>query len=54
MASIFLRRLAGLDMFVSYWGPTLHAYTIMSWGFEGAPASRGPAGRADPSLPAAP
>jgi hypothetical protein len=32
-----LDRLAGLDLFVSYWGPTLYAHTIMSWDFEGAP-----------------
>ena len=27
----------GLDLFVSYWGPTLYAHTILSWDFEGAP-----------------
>lgn len=31
-----LDRLAGLDLFVSYWGPTLYAHTILSWDFEDA------------------
>ena len=29
-----LSRLTGLDVFVSYWGPTLIAHTIMSWEFD--------------------
>ena len=29
-----LDRVAGLDLFVSYWGPTLYAHTILSWDFE--------------------
>jgi hypothetical protein len=32
-----LARVAGLDLFVSYWGPTLYAHTILSWHFEGSP-----------------
>jgi hypothetical protein len=32
-----LDRLAGLDLFVSYWGPTLYAHTILSWDFEDTP-----------------
>ena len=32
-----LDRLVGLDLFVSYWGPTLYAHTILSWQFEDAP-----------------
>jgi len=32
-----LDRVTGLDFFVSYWGPTLYAHTILSWSFEGAP-----------------
>ena len=32
-----LERVAGLDLFVSYWGPTLYAHTILSWDFEGSP-----------------
>jgi hypothetical protein len=28
-----LRQLRGVDMFLSYWGPTLIAHTIMSWEF---------------------
>ena len=32
-----LDRLAGLDLFVSYWGPTLYAHTILSWAFEDGP-----------------
>jgi hypothetical protein len=31
-----LDRVAGLDLFVSYWGPTLYAHTILSWEFEGS------------------
>lgn len=29
-----LSRLVGVDLFMSYWGPTLIAHTIMSWEFE--------------------
>jgi hypothetical protein len=32
-----LDRVAGLDLFVSYWGPTLYAHTILSWDFDGSP-----------------
>jgi hypothetical protein len=32
-----LDRVAGLDLFVSYWGPTLYAHTILSWEFEDGP-----------------
>ena len=32
-----LDRVVGLDLFVSYWGPTLYAHTILSWDFEDAP-----------------
>jgi hypothetical protein len=32
-----LDRIAGLDLFVCYWGPTLYAHTIMSWSFEDSP-----------------
>ncbi len=32
-----LDRLVGLDLFISYWGPTLYAHTILSWDFEGSP-----------------
>jgi hypothetical protein len=32
-----LDRVQGLDLFVSYWGPSLYAHTILSWEFEGAP-----------------
>jgi hypothetical protein len=32
-----LDRVAGLDVFVSYWGPTLYAHTILSWDFDGPP-----------------
>ena len=32
-----LDRVAGLDLFVCYWGPTLYAHTILTWDFEGAP-----------------
>ena len=31
-----LDRVAGLDLFVSYWGPTLYAHTILSWDVEGS------------------
>jgi hypothetical protein len=31
-----LDRVIGLDLFVSYWGPTLYAHTILSWDFEDA------------------
>jgi hypothetical protein len=29
-----LDKLRGLDIFISFWGPTLYAHTIMSWEFE--------------------
>jgi len=32
-----LDRVVGLDLFVSYWGPTLYAHTILSWDFEDSP-----------------
>lgn len=32
-----LDRVSGLDLFISYWGPTLYAHTIMSWDFGDAP-----------------
>lgn len=32
-----LERVAGLDLFVSYWGPTLYAHTIMSFAFDDGP-----------------
>jgi hypothetical protein len=32
-----LDRLTGVDMFFSFWGPTLIAHTILSWEFEDAP-----------------
>jgi hypothetical protein len=32
-----LDRVVSLDLFVSYWGPTLYAHTILSWDFEGSP-----------------
>jgi Domain of unknown function (DUF4105) len=32
-----LDRVKGVDLFVSYWGPTLYAHTILSWEFEDAP-----------------
>lgn len=32
-----LRKLKNVDLFMSFWGPTLYAHTIMSWEFEGAP-----------------
>ena len=32
-----LDRVLGLDLFISYWGPTLYAHTILSWEFQGSP-----------------
>lgn len=32
-----LDRVAGLDLFVSHWGPTLYAHTILSFVFDDAP-----------------
>ena len=32
-----LASVSGLDLFVSFWGPTLYAHTILSFQFEGAP-----------------
>jgi uncharacterized protein DUF4105 len=32
-----LDKLRGVDMFISFWGPTLYAHTIMSWEFEDSP-----------------
>jgi len=32
-----LDRVAGLDLLVSYWGPTLYAHTILIWDFEDSP-----------------
>ncbi|MFI5316379.1 MAG: DUF4105 domain-containing protein [Myxococcota bacterium] len=32
-----LDKLRGIDLFISFWGPTLYAHTIMSWEFEGSP-----------------
>ena len=32
-----LDRLKGIDLFLSFWGPTLIAHTIVSWEFEDAP-----------------
>jgi hypothetical protein len=32
-----LDRVLGLDLFVSYWGPTLYAHTILSFDFEDRP-----------------
>jgi hypothetical protein len=32
-----LDRLEGLDLFVSFWGPTLYAHTILSWQFASGP-----------------
>jgi len=32
-----LDRLTGVDLFLSFWGPTLIAHTIVSWEFEDAP-----------------
>lgn len=32
-----LERLSGLDLFVSFWGPTLYAHTILSFQFTDAP-----------------
>jgi len=29
-----LDRVTGLDIFLSFWGPTLYAHTILSWQFE--------------------
>ena len=29
-----LDKLRGVDLFISFWGPTLYAHTIMSWEFE--------------------
>ena len=31
-----LSKLQGVDLFVSHWGPTLYAHTILSWDFAGA------------------
>ena len=36
----------GLDLFVSFWGPTLYAHTILSFQFEGARRSRSRSRRA--------
>ena len=35
--TVDLDHLKGLDMFISFWGPTLYAHTIMSWEFDNAP-----------------
>jgi hypothetical protein len=32
-----LDKLRGVDMFISFWGPTLYGHTIMSWEFEDSP-----------------
>jgi hypothetical protein len=32
-----LDKLRGVDLFVSFWGPTLYAHTIMAWEFEDSP-----------------
>jgi len=32
-----LEQVEGLDLFLSYWGPTLYAHTILSFQFAGAP-----------------
>jgi len=32
-----LDKLQGVDLFISFWGPTLYAHTIMSWEFEDSP-----------------
>jgi hypothetical protein len=32
-----LDQLEGLDLFVSFWGPTLYAHTILSWQFASGP-----------------
>jgi hypothetical protein len=32
-----LDKLRGVDIFISFWGPTLYAHTIMSWEFEDSP-----------------
>jgi len=29
-----LERVSGLDLFISFWGPTLYAHTILSWQFD--------------------
>jgi hypothetical protein len=33
-----LDRVAGLDLFVAYWGPTPYAHTILSWEFDEGPS----------------
>ncbi len=35
--TVDLAHVTGLDMFISFWGPTLYAHTIMSWEFDNAP-----------------
>lgn len=35
--SVDLRKLKGINLFMSFWGPTLYAHTIMDWEFEDAP-----------------
>ncbi len=32
-----LDKLRGVDLFISFWGPTLYAHTVMSWEFEDSP-----------------
>ena len=32
-----LDKLRGVDLFISFWGPTLYAHTIVSWEFEDSP-----------------
>src|SRR5262249_6797152 len=32
-----LDKLRGVDLFISFWGPTLYAHTIASWEFEDSP-----------------
>ncbi len=32
-----LQKLRGVDLFISFWGPTLYGHTIMSWEFEDSP-----------------
>src|SRR5262249_30404943 len=32
-----LDQIRGLDLFVSFWGPTLYAHTILSWEFASGP-----------------
>jgi uncharacterized protein DUF4105 len=32
-----LDKLRGVDMFISFWGPTLIAHTVMSWEFDDSP-----------------